>query len=61
MNPLCLILGHHRSRGRAVEDVDFGWRSVCERCGAAMVRLPNRKWRLEKNAPRRPEGVRAED
>ena len=50
MNLTCLVLGHHRSRGRAVEDHEFGWRSVCERCGVPMVRLDYNNWVPESRA-----------
>jgi hypothetical protein len=61
MNPLCLIVGHHRSRSKAVEDNHFGWRSVCERCGAPMVRLRHQTWVLESDAPPRPGAAPQED
>ena len=50
MNLTCLVMGHHRSRGRAVEDDEFGWRSVCKRCGVAMVRLNHNNWVPESRA-----------
>jgi hypothetical protein len=50
MHLTCLVLGHHRSRGRAVEDDEFGWRSVCKRCGVPMVRIDFRKWVPESRA-----------
>jgi hypothetical protein len=53
MNPVCLFLGHHRSRSLAHQDPTFGWRSVCQRCGKPMVRLGHRNWCLESRAPHR--------
>ena len=50
MNLTCLVLGHRRSRGRAVEDDEFGWRSVCKRCDVPMVRLDYNNWVPESRA-----------
>lgn len=57
MNPTCLLFGHHRSRSKAEHDPTFGWRSVCERCGAPMVRLGYKNWCLESKAPLRAAGA----
>lgn len=56
---LCLLGRHHRSRGRA-RRTDEGFRSCCRRCGVAMIKTGDGKWRVE-TAPRvEPAGPAAE-
>jgi hypothetical protein len=43
MNPICLVFGHQRSRGRARE-IAGELESVCRRCGTSMVRVRSGVW-----------------
>lgn len=45
MSFMCRIMGHHRAGTQAYFDPQIHrWRSICHRCGVAMIRERKSKW-----------------
>lgn len=47
MSFMCRIMGHHRAGTQAYFDPQIRrWRSICHRCGVAMVRERKSNWHV---------------